>query len=190
MRLKAYRLHFHPVNDLFLITGGLHLLRGISLYCRCFTHDRWDCYGHRALLPIREDSLLKFFNLFPLLAFLCARSSSSVGCICSTEFTLRGLSFVNQQVPWLHMLYAAIGAIVYTLVSLLTWIRGVHSSLVLQGCWITMCIKILTSRNTQQLFTRPNNTLTISQFWSFKIHQLWCWCKPPLRPWSCSVIYW
>lgn len=121
MWLIAYRLHFHPVNDLFLITGGLHLLRGISLYCCCFTHDRWDCNGHRALLPICEDRSLKFFNLCSLLAFLCARSSSSVRYICSTEFTLRGLSFVNQQVPWLHMLYAAIGAIVYTLVSLLTW---------------------------------------------------------------------
>ncbi|KAG8000760.1 Protein lifeguard 2, partial [Nibea albiflora] len=37
------------------------------------------------------------------------------GCICATDFTFTGLSYVTQQVPWLHMLYAAIGAIIYTL---------------------------------------------------------------------------
>lgn len=116
MWLVANSLLFHPVNNLFLITGGLHLLRGTSLYCCCFTHDSWDCYSRRALLSIREDSLVKFSNLFSLLVFLSARSS--VECICVTDFTFRGLSDVTQQVPWLHMLYAAIGAIVYTLVSL------------------------------------------------------------------------
>lgn len=118
MWLEVYELHFHPVNDLFLITGGLHLLRGTSLYFCRFAYDHWDCYSCRPLLPIREGSLVKFFNAFSLLLFLSVRSSSSVGCICVADFTFRGLSYVTQQVPWLHMLYAAIGAIVYTLVSL------------------------------------------------------------------------
>lgn len=39
------------------------------------------------------------------------------GRICVTGCMLKGLSYVTQQVPWLHMLYAAIGAVVYTLVS-------------------------------------------------------------------------
>lgn len=62
--------------------------------------------------------LVKFFNLFRLLLFLGVRRSGSVGCISVTDFTFRGRSCVTLQVPWLHMLYAAIGAIVYTLVSL------------------------------------------------------------------------
>lgn len=114
--------HFHPVNDLFLITGRLHLLRWISLYCCRFAHDYWDRYSRRPLLPICKDSLPKSFNLFSLLMFLSERSSSLVGCISVTDSTFRGLSCVTQQIPWLHMLYAAIGAIIYTLVSLRTLI--------------------------------------------------------------------
>lgn len=95
-------VHFHPANDSFLITGGLHLLRGISRYCCRFAHDHRDCYSHRPLLPICEDPL------DPAL--------SREVVICVVSFKSRRLFSVTQQVPWLHMLYAAIGAIIYTLV--------------------------------------------------------------------------
>lgn len=115
--LKHINFTFIPVNDLFLITGGLHLLRRTSLHCFRSAHDHWDCHGHRALLPICEDSLVRCFHLFSRLVFLSVRSCSAVGCIFVTGSTFRGLSYVTQQVPWLHMLYASIGAVIYTLVS-------------------------------------------------------------------------
>lgn len=83
--LKRVLAPFHPFNDLFLIIGGLHLLRGISLHSCCFAHDHWDCYIHRALLPICENSLVKSFNIFLL---LCVNfSSSSKGVYMCDQFS-------------------------------------------------------------------------------------------------------
>lgn len=77
----------------------------------------------------------------PLICSLCS-------CCLARAAALKGLSVwpishseafscVTQQVPWLHMLYAAIGAIVYTLVSL-TWLQWGCFTLLLQGfCWET-----------------------------------------------------
>lgn len=77
-----------------------------------------------------------------------------------TYFTFRRLAYVTQQVPWLHMLYAAIGAIIYTLVSPhLHEFRESIWAFVLQGyCWITLYFGI--PRNIQW-FARPSNMLII-----------------------------
>lgn len=107
--------HFHPVNSLFLITGGLHLLRGTSLHCCRFAHSHWDCYSRRALIQICENSLSGHILLFPPLFSL--QQLSHRRRVRASDFTFRDLFYVTQQVPWLHMLYAAIGAIIYTLVS-------------------------------------------------------------------------
>lgn len=124
--LKCVQPPFYLSNDLLLITGGLHLLRGSSLHRCCFAYDPWDCYSHRSLLPICKDSLVKFFQIFLLLS--ASFNSSSIGVYMCDQFShLQGLFYVTQQVPWLHMLYAAIGAIVYTLVSK-TWHNFLEST--------------------------------------------------------------
>lgn len=66
-------------------------------------------------------------------------------CVCVCDW---GLSCVTQQVPWLHMLYAAIGAIVYTLVSLY-WHEFKHFSFALWDCWVTTGIIIPIHQKSQ-----------------------------------------
>lgn len=49
--------HLHPLNNWRLVTGGLHLLRGIPLHRCHFAPHRRHRHGRRPFLPIREQPL-------------------------------------------------------------------------------------------------------------------------------------
>lgn len=112
MWLEAYYLYFHPVSP--------H--RWTSPPAGDFSALRPLCSWSLGLLP----ALSCLSNMWGLWSNVFSRlwvsqyEEYQLRVLLCDWFHIHRLSYVTQQVPWLHMLYAAIGAVIYTLVSLLS----------------------------------------------------------------------
>ena len=105
-----------------LLKGGFHILRWALLHSRNCCHGYGDHHSHHALLPICQYELTSYNDLTIL-----THNRKWKEHLCMSEVWDLVYTF-TRQVPWLHMLYAAIGAIVYTLVSSHSHLAGCSGS--------------------------------------------------------------